>query len=103
MVAILMQPSILAGCMASRASLSRSLGTACLNHAVVLLYGTFFMRRHWTRKEHDCGGGGAGGFYIGEAMERDGTGMNRRDFAMPRARAAQCSPLSEGWSCVIEW
>jgi len=36
-------------------------------------------------------------------MERDGTGMDQRDFAMPRARAAQCSPLSEGWSCVIEW
>ena len=51
MVAILMQPSILAGCRASRASLSRSLGTACLNRAVVMLFGTLFMRRHWTRKE----------------------------------------------------
>ena len=51
MVAILMQPSILAGCTASRASLSRILGTACLDRAIVLLYGTFFARRHWTRKE----------------------------------------------------
>jgi len=25
------------------------------------------------------------------------------DFAIPRTRAARCSPLSEGWSCVVEW
>jgi len=25
------------------------------------------------------------------------------EFAIPRTRAARCSPLSEGWSCVVEW
>jgi len=25
------------------------------------------------------------------------------EFAIPRTRAAQYSPLSEGWSCVVEW
>jgi len=25
------------------------------------------------------------------------------EFAMPSTRAARCSPLSEGWSCVVEW
>ena len=25
------------------------------------------------------------------------------EFAIPRTCAARCSPLSEGWSCVVEW
>jgi len=25
------------------------------------------------------------------------------EFAIPRTRAARCSPLSEGCSCIVEW
>ena len=85
--------------MASRASLSRSLGTACLNPVVVLLFGTLFVRKHWIGKnwrEHDCGGGGGG---VGEAMKRDAQAWIElcvEEFAIPRTCAARCSPLSEG-------
>jgi len=60
--------------MASRASLSRNLGTAYLDRAVVLLFRTLFARRHWTRKELESRivGVGVEGFY----GERDGTGIN---------------------------
>ena len=60
--------------MASRASLSRNLGTAYLDRAVVLLFRTLIARRHWTRKELESTivGVGVEGFY----GERDGTGIN---------------------------
>ena len=51
-------------------------------------------------------GVGVEGFYIGEAMERDAQAWIELcigEFAIPRTRAAQCSPLTEGWSCVVEW
>jgi len=49
---------------------------------------------------------GVEGFYNGEAMERDAQAWIELcvgEFAIPRTRAARCSPLSEGWSCVVEW
>jgi len=49
---------------------------------------------------------GVEGFYNGEAMERDAQAWIELcvgEFAIPRTRAARCSPLSEGWSCAVEW
>ena len=46
------------------------------------------------------------GFYNGEAMEGDAQAWIELcvgKFAIPRTRAAWCSLLSEGWSCVVEW
>jgi len=51
-------------------------------------------------------GVGVEGFYIGEAMERDAQAWIELcigEFAIPRTRAARCSPLSEGCSCIVEW
>jgi len=51
-------------------------------------------------------GVGGGGVYNGEAMERDAQAWIElciEEFAIPRTHAARCSPLSEGWSCVVEW
>ena len=65
--------------------------------------GDIGLGKNW--REHDCGGG-VEGFYIGEAMERDAQAWIELcigEFAIPRTRAAQCSPLTEGWSCVVEW
>jgi len=51
-------------------------------------------------------GVGVQGFYHGEVMERDAQAWIElcvEEFAIPRTRSARCSPLSEGWSCVVEW
>jgi len=66
------------------------------------LRGDIGLGKNW--REHDCGGG-VEGFYNGEAMERDAQAWIELcvgEFAIPRTRAARCSPLSD-WSCVVEW
>jgi len=50
-------------------------------------------------------GVGVEGFSNGEATERDAQAWIELCvgyFAMPRTRAARCSPLSEGWSGVVK-
>ena len=65
--------------------------------SALCLRGDIGLGKNW--REHDCGGGGTG-VDNGEAMERR-TGMDRT--VRWGVRAARCSPLSEGWSCVVEW
>ena len=74
-----------------------------LSYLGLCLRGDIGLGKNW--REHDCGGGG-GGVCNGEAMERDAQAWIELcigEFAIPRTRAAQCSPLTEGWSCVVEW